>query len=80
MTFNEILSQTIDMLKQHGRLESARDDLSRALDIFECLGTLGQPDKVRHAFSGAFRKRMYRDGTGFLFRGKTERQAHSNAM
>ena len=32
---------------QHGDIAQARDYLTRALEIFERLGTLGEPDKVR---------------------------------
>jgi tetratricopeptide (TPR) repeat protein len=35
--------------QQQGRVEQARDYLTRALTIFERLGTLGEPDKVRQA-------------------------------
>ena len=33
--------------KRQGRLAEARDYLARALEIFERLGTLIEPDKVR---------------------------------
>jgi tetratricopeptide (TPR) repeat protein len=35
--------------QQQGCVEQARDYLTRALTIFERLGTLGEPDKVRQA-------------------------------
>jgi tetratricopeptide (TPR) repeat protein len=37
--------------QQQGRVEQARDYLTRALVIFERLGTLGEPDKVRQALA-----------------------------
>ena len=37
--------------QQQGRVEQARDYLTRALTIFERLGTLGEPDKVRQALA-----------------------------
>jgi tetratricopeptide (TPR) repeat protein len=36
---------------QHGNMAQARDYLTRALEIFERLGTLGEPDKVRQALA-----------------------------
>jgi tetratricopeptide (TPR) repeat protein len=36
---------------QHGDITQARDYLTRALAIFERLGTLGEPDKVRQALA-----------------------------
>ena len=37
--------------QQHGHVTPARDYLTRALAIFERLGTLGEPDKVRQALA-----------------------------
>ena len=37
--------------QQQGHVTPARDYLTRALGIFERLGTLGEPDKVRQALA-----------------------------
>ena len=34
-----------------GHMAQARDYLTRALEIFERLGTLGEPDRVRQALA-----------------------------
>ena len=36
---------------QQGHTTQARDYLTRALEIFERLGTLGEPEKVRQALA-----------------------------
>ena len=38
--------------KQLSHLAQARASLTRALETFERLGTLGEPDKVRQALAG----------------------------
>jgi hypothetical protein len=37
--------------QQQEHVEQAREYLTRALAIFECLGTLGEPEKVRQALA-----------------------------
>jgi len=39
------------MYQQQGNIAQAREYLTRALGIFGCLGTLGEPDKVRQALA-----------------------------
>jgi tetratricopeptide (TPR) repeat protein len=37
--------------RQQGNITQAREYLTQALEIFERLGTLGEPDKVRQALA-----------------------------
>jgi hypothetical protein len=37
--------------RQQGNTAQAREYLTRALEIFERLGTLGEPDRVRQALT-----------------------------
>ena len=37
--------------QQQGNMSQAREYLTRALEIFERLGTLGEPDRVRQALT-----------------------------
>jgi tetratricopeptide (TPR) repeat protein len=39
------------LYQQQGNMSQAREYLTRALEIFERLGTLGEPDKVRQALA-----------------------------
>jgi hypothetical protein len=40
------------LLAEHGQRSEGRAHLARALAIFEHLGTIGEPDKVRQALLG----------------------------
>ena len=44
------------LMRDQGRIESAREHLGRALAILERLGTLREPERVREDLAGLVRK------------------------